>query len=203
MSRRTIALAIAASAGLAWASACGDGTTEPPADPPRPKTVMVSPQTVLLTALGDTVQLTTEVRDQYDQVMVGVRVVWRISNANVAAVSGSGLVTARADGTATVTAMARGVRGTAQITVADRERAALEAFYHATGGPEWKLKSHWLSNWPLYVWHGVRTDTTGRVVENRDGPGPGGEPQHCHPLFGETARVAIGNHHHRRLRPAP
>ena len=127
----------------------------------------VSPQTVQLTALGETVQLTTEVRDQYDQVMVGIRIVWRTSNDKVASVSGSGLVTAEADGTATITAVARGVRGTAQITVADRERAALEALYHATGGPDWKRKTHWLSNRPLYLWHGVRTDSAGKVSELR------------------------------------
>ena len=46
------------------------------------------------------------------------------------------------------------------------DRAALEAFYHATGGPNWVDNTNWLSEEPLSTWHGVGVDTdgTGRVV---------------------------------------
>ena len=103
-----------------WAYACGDGATEPPApppDPPRPTTVTVAPATALLTALGATVQLTAEVRDQNGQVMAGAGATWTSSNASVATVGGSGLVTAAGNGTATITATAGGVSGTATVTV--------------------------------------------------------------------------------------
>ena len=44
---------------------CGDGAIEPPPpDPPRPTTVAVTPATTQLAALGATVQLSAEVRDQ-------------------------------------------------------------------------------------------------------------------------------------------
>ena len=101
-----------------WALSCGDGATEPPPDPPRPTTVTVSPATAELTALGATVQLRAEVLDQYGQVMAGAAVSWSSSAASVATVDGSGLVTAAANGAATVTATAGSASGTAAVTVA-------------------------------------------------------------------------------------
>ena len=120
MSRHRITILLSAAlAGVAWASACGDGATEPPPpDPPRPTTVAVTPATTQLTALGGTVQLTAEVRDQNGQVMAGAAVTWSSSDPMVATVSGSGLVTAAGNGTATITATAGGVSGTATVTVA-------------------------------------------------------------------------------------
>ena len=111
----------AAMATVAWAVACGDGATEPPApppDPPRATTVTVSPATTELNALGTTEQLTAEVRDQNGQVMAGASVTWASSSAAVATVSAAGLVTAAGNGTATITAAAGGVSGTATVTVA-------------------------------------------------------------------------------------
>ena len=62
-------------AGVAAASACGGGdssgpTAPPTVDPPRAVTVMVSPATAELD-VGETVQLTAEVRDQNGQAMTG------------------------------------------------------------------------------------------------------------------------------------
>ncbi len=105
---------------IAWAYACGDDTTEPPPDPPRPTTVTVSPATAELTALGATVQLTAEVRDQSGQVMGGVTVTWASSSTAVATVNGSGLVTAAGNGTATITATAGSASGSATVMVAQR-----------------------------------------------------------------------------------
>ena len=53
--KRHFIVLTAAIATVAWAAACGDGATEPPApppDPPRATTVTVTPATVDLTALG-------------------------------------------------------------------------------------------------------------------------------------------------------
>ena len=122
MSRYRILIFVAATlSATLWAYACGDGTTEPPApppDPPRPTAVTVTPATTQLTALGGTVQLTAEVRDQNGQVMAGAGVTWASSNASVATVGGSGLVMAAGNGTATITATAGGVSGSATVTVA-------------------------------------------------------------------------------------
>ena len=44
------------------------------------------------------------------------------------------------------------------------ERAALEALYHATNGPEWTQKANWLTDKSLDQWFGVSADQAGRVV---------------------------------------
>ena len=114
-----------------WANACGDGTTEPPTpptpppDPPRPTTVTVTPATTQLTALGATMQLTAEVRDQNGQVMAGAGVTWTSSATLIATVSGSGLVTAAGNGTATITATSGSASGTATVTVAQEVSAVV------------------------------------------------------------------------------
>ena len=43
------------------------------------------------------------------------------------------------------------------------EREVLEAFYHATGGPDARFESTWLSDLPLSAWGGVTTNAQGRV----------------------------------------
>ena len=44
------------------------------------------------------------------------------------------------------------------------DRAALEALYNATDGPEWNRQDNWLTDAPMREWHGVVTDTVGRVT---------------------------------------
>ena len=44
-----------------------------------------------------------------------------------------------------------------------RDKAALTAFYNATGGSGWSNNDGWLSEKPLTDWHGVVTDLTGLV----------------------------------------
>lgn len=46
----------------------------------------------------------------------------------------------------------------------DSDRAALVAFYEATGGRNWTNRDNWLTDAPLGEWHGVETDSTGRVT---------------------------------------
>ena len=119
--RRILVVAAAGLCAAVWTYACGDGATEPPTpppDPPRPATVAVAPATVRLTALGATEQLTAEVRDQNGNAMAGAAVSWASSAATVATVSASGLVTAIADGSATITATAGSASGSAAVTVA-------------------------------------------------------------------------------------
>ena len=125
MSRRgTIAPVLALLAAIGWVAACGDGTTEPPPptppppDPPRATTLEVTPAEAELTALGATVQLSAEVRDQNGSVMTGAAVSWSSSNASVVSVAASGLATAAGNGTAAITATSGPASGSAAVTVA-------------------------------------------------------------------------------------
>ena len=148
--------------------ACGDGGTEPtapPPDPPRPTTVTVSPATAQLPALGATVQLSTQVLDQNGQAMTSASVTWSSSDATVATVGASGLVTAVVKGTVTITATVGDASGTSEITVVESpDRATLVAFYEATDGPNWVNNENWLTDAPLGDWYGVDMDASGRVV---------------------------------------
>ena len=47
-------------------------------------------------------------------------------------------------------------------TAADRE--ALVALYNSTGGAGWTNKDGWLTDTPIGQWHGVTTDSSGRVT---------------------------------------
>ncbi len=88
---------------------------------------MVTPATAELTALGETVQLRAEVRDQHGQAMASASVTWASGSAAVATVSNSGLVTAAANGTATITATAGSVSGTATVTVSVGSMVTLDS----------------------------------------------------------------------------
>ena len=112
------ALPVAATAILILS--CGDAGVEPPAPPAAPvaTALAVTPGSATFSALGDTARFTAEVRDQNGQVMTGAAVAWNSSDASVAAVDGSGQVTAVANGSATITATAGTATGTAAVTVA-------------------------------------------------------------------------------------
>ena len=137
--------------------------------PPVPTTIAIMPDAVTLSALGDTVRLRAEVRDQNGRVMAGFPVTWTSSNTAVATVDASGLVRGVANGVVTIGASAGGARGMAKITVVSGQRAALEALYHATDGPNWSNGNNWLTDAPLGDWYGVATDASGKVSEVRLG----------------------------------
>ncbi len=46
----------------------------------------------------------------------------------------------------------------------DPDRAALVALYHNTDGPNWDDNTNWLTDRPIGEWHGVTTDSNGRVI---------------------------------------
>ena len=116
---RTLIPVLVLLAGAAWATACGDGATEPPAvDPPRATAVVVTPAEIELTALGETLRLIAQVRDQNGQAMAGAPVVWSSGDASVATVDATGLATAAGNGTATITATSGAASGNASVTVA-------------------------------------------------------------------------------------
>ena len=125
--------------------------------------VVVSPAADTV-APGDTLRLLAEAFDENGHRVQGVQFDWSSSAVSVARVDGSGLVTGVVEGTATITATAGDARGTAEITVANPDRAALVALYQATDGPYWVYSENWLSDAPLGEWHGVSVNAGGRVT---------------------------------------
>ena len=88
-----------------------------------PTTLSVAPVTVELSAFGETLQFTAEVRDQSGRVMTGVAVTWTSSNAGIATVNAAGLVTAAGNGAATISAAVGSASGSASVTVVQRVQA--------------------------------------------------------------------------------
>ena len=87
------------------------------AGPPVPvATVTVTPNPASV-AVGATVQLTATLKDANGNTLTGRTVAWTTSSASTASVSGSGLVTGLAVGSATITATSEGQSGTSAITV--------------------------------------------------------------------------------------
>ena len=56
-------------------------------------------------------------------------------------------------------------RGISASDDVSTDRDALVAFYHATNGANWVKSENWLSDAPLDTWHGVTTDSSGRVIK--------------------------------------
>jgi len=69
--------------------------------------------------VGKTAQLAATTKDSAGNVLTGRVITWAVSNTTVATVSATGLVTARAAGSATITATSEGKNGTATVTVAN------------------------------------------------------------------------------------
>ena len=113
-SARFVAVSILSSIAL---SACGDEPTgmQPP---PTVVSVVVTPSGATLESIGATLQLSASAHDVIGTTISGKTFTWSSSDENTVAVSSSGLVTAMAVGSATVTATTDGVDGTAMIFVA-------------------------------------------------------------------------------------
>ena len=87
-------------------------------------TVTLSPTALSFTSFGETQQLTATVVDQNGTTMGSAVVTWESSAPSVASVSTTGLVTAVADGTATVTATSGSATGSASVTVVTSSQVA-------------------------------------------------------------------------------
>jgi len=95
---------------LALGTACGGATKAAP----------VASVSVSLTSplgVGQTTQASAVLRDASSNVLTGRAVTWSTSNADVAPLSSSGLVTGGRIGTATITATSEGIDGSAGVTV--------------------------------------------------------------------------------------
>ncbi|WP_420633810.1 leucine-rich repeat domain-containing protein [Candidatus Palauibacter sp.] len=103
---------------------CADSPTEPtpprraPPDRPRPTLILVSPASVTLSALDDTVRLTGAVQDQNQQPILGKIITWTSSDESIVTVTPSGLVRSVRNGEATITgSVGPSASGTATIKV--------------------------------------------------------------------------------------
>jgi hypothetical protein len=101
--------------GAAFAlMACSKGT-----EPPTPTTINVLPSSsVSFTAINQTQPLTATVLDQHGATMAGLKVTWATNNALVASVDTLGVVKAKANGTAIVTATSGAASKPVSVTVA-------------------------------------------------------------------------------------
>ena len=50
------------------------------------------------------------------------------------------------------------------VAPTDTDRDALVSLYKATNGVNWLKSDNWLTDVPLDAWHGVTTDSSGRVI---------------------------------------
>jgi Tol biopolymer transport system component/uncharacterized protein YjdB len=80
-------------------------------------TITLSREEVMLASLNETQQLSGVVRNALGGLIAGSTLTWTSSDASVATVSATGLVTAIDNGTATITASTQGVSSTASVTV--------------------------------------------------------------------------------------
>ena len=110
-------LELSAFAVVLLAAAACNHPTEPPAPAPVAvaRIVVTPPNTSM--AVGATQQLSVAITDASGNPLTGRPIGWASSNAIVATVSASGLVTAIASGAATISATTGGVIGTASVIV--------------------------------------------------------------------------------------
>ena len=103
-------------ASLAWlcSLACVGGS---PVDSRPVARVTVTPRTATVTAPGATVQFAAVALDASGNPMEGTEFLWKSEDLSIATVDHSGLATAKAYGTTTITASARGALGGAVLAV--------------------------------------------------------------------------------------
>ena len=100
---------------VATLAACGKDS---PTEPARvSSSIVLSSRSVIITAIGQTLQINTTVLDQDNNVLTDATVAWSSSNPAVASVSSSGLVTVVSGGTAQIKATSGGVSAVANVQV--------------------------------------------------------------------------------------
>ncbi len=92
---------------------------------PVPTTIVVTPDAAPLTAIGQTVALVAEVRDQLDRVLPGAEVSWSSGDTTVVTVDSTGVATAAGPGSTMVTAASGEVAGSATVTVMQEAASAI------------------------------------------------------------------------------
>ena len=122
--------------------------------------VVVSPAVDTLVAVGDTARLIAEARDANGHLVEGAAFIWASSDASVARVDGSGLVTAVRNGTVDIRANTGSVTGTAVVRVVQSASSVAVSPAEATivVGDSLELlaeafdeNGHWVSE-PEFTW---------------------------------------------------
>ena len=105
--------------GALLAACGGKQPTAPPPPNPTVASIVATPAADTLTALGQTSQLTAVAKDASGNTLSGVTIVWSSAAPGTVSVdSATGLATAVANGTATLTASAGGKSAQVALTVA-------------------------------------------------------------------------------------
>ena len=125
---------------MVLAAACGsDSTTTDPGTKPPPvvsvATVDVTPQSAEVVA-SHTTKLNATARDAAGNALAGRTISWSSSNANIASVDNSGLVTGVAAGNATITASSEGKSASAAVTVKAEAPAVAVASVSIASAPD-------------------------------------------------------------------
>lgn len=100
------------------------------AAPPMASSVTINPASATLEMIGQTIQLTATVKDQYGELFTSATVSWSSSNPQVATVDDLGLATARNIGSTAVSARVGNTSSSAEIIV--RGPAAVAYITQAT-----------------------------------------------------------------------
>ena len=112
---KRLSAALARAAALAVLGTCTRGDV-PTSTPPPVATVDVTPATTMIRVNGS-VQLSATVKDPTGALLTDRPVTWTTSDSNTAKVSGQGLVTGLAAGTASIVASSESKSGTAMVRV--------------------------------------------------------------------------------------
>ncbi len=132
--------------------------------------IELAPASVTLTKTDGALRLDAAAKDRNGNPVPNARLVWASSDPLVVSVNAMGVLEARSNGNARITASSGDVSASVEVTVSGfgpdaLDRAALVALFDGTGGPGWTLATNWSSDAPLSEWHGVATDAEGRVIE--------------------------------------
>ena len=132
-----------------------------------PVRIEVAPESAVLTAVGEAVQLAATVLDRNGFSVPGGTFTWTSSDPDVAEVGSMGQVTAWLNGSTQITSESDELSGTTQIEVriTSPHFESLVAMYNFTLGPGWVNSENWLSEVLVDDWHGVTADRVSQVVE--------------------------------------
>ena len=147
-----------------WVVGCGETAV----DPQPPVAVGDTPELTVYVGSTDSVDLAEYFSDPDGDVLTYTATT---SDPEVATASVSGsavMVSGVSPGTDTVTVTATDPGGLSAVqaftvTVSLTERQVLEILYDELGGDGWRNNTNWMTDAPLDEWHGVGTDSDGRV----------------------------------------
>ena len=149
---------------VALVAAALTGGCADPIDQSGPVAITVSPATVVLEDVAETVQLTATVTGENGETLTDVEVRWLVSDDAIASVSPKGLVRSKEEGMTSVWVFVDRLADTAAVTVELGPRGVLVRFYDALSGYDWDTGTNWGSSQPLDDWHGVTADAEGKVT---------------------------------------